>query len=592
VDVGHKDSVTVRAATASYYSALVTAETADEPTAEEAGSERAGRGRRARNTLIFSAATGLSRIAGLIREIVASSYFGTSGAFSAFTIAFQVPNLVRSLFADAALSAAFVPVFTELLERRQQREAFRLASTLCLVIIAALGAITALFILGAGVIMPLFTSDKFDAHLDSLTVGLSQVLFPIVVLLGINGLVVGILNTYEHFTIPAIAPLVWNVVIIVVLVVGRPFFRGDDQMYAYALGVLLGTIVQLAMSVAVLPRVGFHFQFAFDWRDARILQVFKLMLPVTISLGIINFDLLINSSLGTLVSAEAPRAIDAAFRIYMLPQGMFSVAVATVLFPTLSRFAARRDLPGLRHTMAEGMRQIWLLLMPAAAVTLVLAVPITRLVYQRGAFDDSSTELVSTALFWFSFSLPFSGLNLLLSRTFFSLQRPWLPTGLALGSLVVNVIVSLALYKPYGVAGLVIGTVVSNIAMAIGQAWGVRRLLHGSIEGAETVQSMIRVTLASVLLGAVAWFVWWGLDGALGRSLPAQLVSVGMGIATGTAFYVAAILHWRVPEGQQIYNMVAGRLSGRRRTPKRRVPPPRPRQPRRPPPPSPRRRRQ
>lgn len=551
---------TGRAAAASYYSALVPAETLDDPTAESAGRRR----RLARNTVIFSIATGLSRIAGLVREIVASSFFGTSGAFSAFTIAFQVPNLVRSLFADAALSAAFVPVFTELLERRQQREAFRLASTLCLIIIAALGAITAIFILGAGLIMPLFTGDTFDAHLNALTAGLSQVLFPIVVLLGVNGLVVGILNTYEHFTIPAIAPLVWNVVIIVVLVVCKPFFKGDDQLYAYALGVLLGTAVQLVMSVAVLPRVGFRFQFAFDWRDARIAQVFKLMLPVTISLGIINFDLLINSSLGTLVSEEAPRAIDAAFRIYMLPQGMFSVAVATVLFPTLSRFAAQRDMAGLRHSMATGVRQICLLLIPAAAATLVLAEPITRLVYQRGAFDAESTELVSTALFWFSLSLPFSGINLLLSRTFFSLQRPWLPTGLALGSLVVNVIVSLALYKPLGIAGLVIGTVVSNIAMVIGQAWGLRKLVHGGLEGRETLEAVVRITVASAVLGASAWFVWWGLNDALGQSLPAQIVSVGLGIATGYCFYIAMVLNAKIPEGQQIYRMIAGRL-GRRR---------------------------
>lgn len=551
---------TGRAAAASYYSALVTAQTADDPTAESAGRRR----RLARNTAIFSIATGLSRIAGLVREIVASSYFGTSGAFSAFTIAFQVPNLVRSLFADAALSAAFVPVFTELLERRQQKEAFRLASTLCLIIIAALGAIMALFILGAGVIMPLFTADTFDQHLNDLTIGLSQVLFPIVVLLGVNGLVVGILNTYDHFTIPAIAPLVWNVVIIVVLIFGRSFFEGDDQLYAYAAGVLIGTAVQLAMSVAVLPRVGFRFQFAFDWRDARIAQVFRLMLPVTISLGIINFDLLINSALGTLVSEEAPRAIDAAFRIYMLPQGMFSVAVATVLFPLLSRFAAQRDIDGLRHAMGTGVRQIWMLLTPAAAVTLVLAEPITRLVYQRGAFDDQSTELVSTALFWFSLSLPFSGVNLLLSRTFFSLQRPWFPTGMALGSLVVNVIVSLALYKPFGIAGLVIGTVCANIAMVFGQAWGLRTLLHGRLEGRETVAAAVRITVASAVLGASAWFVWWGLDGALGRSLPAQIISVGTAIATGYCFYVAMVLNSKVPEGQQIYRMVAGRL-GRRK---------------------------
>lgn len=562
----------------------MTVETADEPTT--AAEAPAGQRRRiARNTLIFSIATGLSRIAGLIREIVASSFFGTSGAFSAFTIAFQVPNLVRSLFADAALSAAFVPVFTELLERGRKREAFRLASTLCFVIVLALGAITALFILGAGVIMPLFTADTFDAQLNQLTAGLSQVLFPIVVLLGVNGLVVGILNTYEHFTIPAIAPLVWNVVIIVVLIGAKPFFHGDNEMYAYAIGVLAGTTVQLLMVLPVLPRVGFRFELAFDWRDPRIRQVFKLMLPVTISLGIINFDLLINSSLGTLVSDEAPRAIDAAFRIYMLPQGMFSVAVATVLFPTLSRFAAQKDFDGLRHTMANGIRQICLLLIPAAAITLVLAEPITRLVYQRGAFDDQSTELVSTALLWFSVSLPFSGVNLLLSRTFFSLQRPWMPTALALGSLVVNVIVSLLLYKPYGVAGLVIGTVVSNVAMAAGQAWGVRRLLHGNLEGAATIASVTRITAASVILGASCWFVWWGLDGALGRSLPAQIVSVGVSIGAGLCFYIAAVLSWRVEEAQQIYRMVNSRLAGRakRRGPKRRVPPPAPRRNGRPP---------
>src|SRR5205085_4960209 len=159
----------------------------------------------ARNTAIFGVATGASRVAGLVREIVASSYFGTSGAFSAFTIAFQVPNLVRSLFADAALSAAFVPVFTEMLEKGHRREAFRLASTLLLLIVMILGAITVVFILAAGVVMPLLTG-TFSHQLDDLTVGLSRVLFPVVLLLGVNGLVVGILNALDHFTIPALAP--------------------------------------------------------------------------------------------------------------------------------------------------------------------------------------------------------------------------------------------------------------------------------------------------------------------------------------------------------------------------------------------------
>jgi putative peptidoglycan lipid II flippase len=548
---------------APYYSALVTVESPAEPTgdppAQPGGRDQHPR-RLARNTAIFSIATGLSRIAGLAREVIASSYFGTSGPFSAFTIAFQVPNLVRSLFADAALSAAFVPVFMEHIAHNRKREAARLASTLLFVMLAALGAITALFILFAGVIMPLFTGDQFTAQLDQLTIGLSRVLFPIVLLLGINGLVVGILNSYEHFAIPAIAPLVWNVVIVVVLVAIKPLFHGQNEMYAYAIGVLAGTTVQLLMSLPMLPRVGFHFEWAFDWRDPHVARVFRLMLPVTIGLGVINFDLLINSSLGTLVSEQAPRAIDAAFRIYMLPQGMFSVALATVLFPTLSRFAAMHDLPGLRRTMASGARQIHLLLIPAAVFTAVLATPIVRLVYERGDFGAHSTELVSSALFWFSFSLPFAGVNLLLTRTFFSLQRPWIPTALAMGNMAIDVAVSVALYQPLGIPGLVLGTVAGNVAMTLGQTWRLRDLLEGSLEGRRTLIAVVQMCAAAALLGLVSYGVWRGLDEALGRSLLAQIVSVGAALAAGVGVYVGAVLAMGIDEARQIRALVAGRF--------------------------------
>jgi putative peptidoglycan lipid II flippase len=538
----------------------VTVESPAEPTGDPPAEPIRRSRRLARNTAIFSIATGLSRIAGLGREVIASSYFGTSGPFSAFTLAFQIPNLVRSLFADAALSAAFVPIFMEHIAHGRRRDAARLASTLLFVMLAALGLITALFILGAGLIMPLFTGDTFTAQLDDLTIGLSRVLFPIVLLLGINGLVVGILNSYEHFAIPAIAPLVWNVVIVVVLVALKPLFDGPDEMYAYAIGVLAGTTVQLLISLPMLARVGFHFEWAFDWRDPHVARVFRLMLPVTIGLGVINFDLVINSSLGTLVSEEAPRAIDAAFRIYMLPQGMFSVAIATVVFPTLSRFAAMHDLPGLRRTMASGARQIYLLLIPAAVFTAVLATPITRLVYERGDFDAHSTELVSTALLWFSFSLPFSGVNLLLTRTFFSLQRPWLPTALAVASMIVNALVSLALYEPFGIAGLVLGTVAGNIGMAAGQTWWLRGRLEGSLEGRRTLVAVLQMLAAAALLGLVAFGVWRGLDELLGRSLLAQIASVGTALAAGVGVYVAAVLAMGIDEARQIRALVAGRL--------------------------------
>jgi putative peptidoglycan lipid II flippase len=517
-------------------------------------------GRIARNTAIFSVLTGLSRIAGLVREVVASSYFGTSGAFSAFTFAFQVPNLVRSLFADAALSAAFVPVFTELLEKGRKREAFQLASTFFVLIVGALTAICVFFVLVAPWIMPPLTGGDFTPQLDDLMVGLSQVLFPIVLLLGLNGLFVGILNAYDHFTIPALAPLVWNFVIIGVLVVLKPHFHGPNQMYAYAIGVLAGTAVQLAMCLPVLRKLGFVFEMKVDFRDPRVRQVLALMLPITLSLGLINFNLFINSTLGSTVSEAVPRAIDAAFRLYMLPQGMFSVAVATVLFPSLARLATRRDFDGLRKLTATGTRQIFLLLIPAAACTLVLATPITRLVYQRGEFDTDSTRIVAEALFWFSFSLPFAGVNLLLTRTFFSLQRPWLPTGLGGATLIVNLVVALVLVGPFGIGGIVFATAVASATMTVGQAYFLRRELGGTIEGGETLRAVGRILVAAAALGAVAYLVWRGLDELLGRSLPAQVVSVGAGLTAGIAVYCVAVVAMRVPEAQQIRRLLGARI--------------------------------
>ncbi len=511
-------------------------------------------GRLGRSTAFFSIATAFSRVAGLVREIVAASYFGISGAMSAFTIAFQVPNLVRSLFADAAIQAAFVPVFTEELEKGNRREAFRLASTLIYLVTLVLGAITAIFVLAAPLIVPVF-APGFSGEILDLTVTLSQILFPILIMLGATGMVVGILNSYDRFAAFAISPFFWNVAIITVLVLLEPAFEGNDRIYAYAIGVLVGTAVQLAIPAFDLRNTPFRPMFEIDWKMPDVRRVLLLMLPVTLSLGLINFNLLINSFFGTLVSDEAPAAIDKAFRIYMLPQGIFSVAVATVVFPTLARFAARREYDDLRATMANGMRQILLLLVPAAAAVLVLSEPMTRLVYQRGEFTPDQTDLVAEALFWFAFSLPFNGLFLLLTRTFFSLQRPWVPTAIAGINLAVTAIVALALYSPFGIGGIVFGTVVATVASVVAQAAVLRRDL-GGIELGRLLDIAIRVTAAAALLALVSYLVWYGLDQALGRGTLAQFVSLGAALAAGAVAYFAAVLALRVPEAGQIVRLV------------------------------------
>jgi putative peptidoglycan lipid II flippase len=238
---------------------------------------------------------------------------------------------------------------------------------------------------------------------------------------------------------------------------------------------------------------------------------------------------------------------------------MFSVAVATVLFPTLSRLVTRQDFEGLRRTQANGIRQIALLLIPAAAITIVIPEPITRLVYQRGEFDAESTRQVSEALFWFSFSLPFSGFNLLLTRTFFSLQKPWTPTALAGVTLAINAGVSAALYGPLGIGGVVLGTVVATAAMTVGQAFFLRRRI-GGLDLRTTFRTTARIIMASAVLGVVTYGSWYVLDQALGRSLLAQLISVGGAITLGTVAYAAVLLAMRVPEARQIRDLFAQRL--------------------------------
>lgn len=515
-------------------------------------------GRIARSTAFFSIATGASRVAGLGREVVAAGYFGVKGPMSAFTIAFQVPNLIRALFADAALQPAFVPVFTDLIGKKHYKEAFRLASTLLLLATMVLGSLTALFILLAPVIMPVFIPNFESQAVIDLTVTLSQVLFPILILLGISGVVVGVLNSYDRFGAFAISPLFWNLTIILVLVVFEPLFHGEDKIYAYAIGILVGTLVQLLIPAWDLRHTPYRFSLSFDWRHPGVRRVLLLMLPVTISLGLINFNALINSFFGGLISEEAPAAIDKAFRLYQLPQGIFSVAVATVLFPALARFANAGQLDDLRRTLANGMRQILFVLVPASAAILALSEPMIRLVYQRGEFGPAETTLVATALFWFAFSLPTNGLYLLQTRTFFSIQRPWRATALAVIDLVVSALAALALYGPFGVGGVVAGTGIGTTAAVIAQAVMLRREF-GGLELRRLLLTSAQITIASAALAGVSWVVWDLLDEALGRGLAGQIVSLGGGLALGAVAYLAVARLLRIAELDQILRLVLRR---------------------------------
>src|SRR5918999_1314615 len=514
--------------------------------------------RLALSTAIFSAATGLSRLLGLLREIVAANYFGVRGPINAFTVAFQIPNLVRALVADAALSSAFVPVFSELLEKGERARAWRVASTLFWLLLLGLAAVTATFVLAAPLLVPPMT----DAY-DDLTVTLAQILFPIVALLGVSGIVVGILNSYEHFSVPALTPVFWNLAIIAGLVIGVP--RADSpsaELYVYAGSIVAGTVIQVLLPVPWLRGLDGRLRLALDVRDPAVARVFRLMGPVTLSLGLIN----VNAVIGVVFASklidptESPNAIDKAFRVYMLPQGMFSVAVATVLFPALARLAARNDMSGFRDLVSTGLRQIIFLLLPAAAAPAVLAEPIVRLIYERGRFDPEETPVVAGALAAFALGLAFNGSMLMLNRAFFSLQLPWLPTLVALGNVVLNVALYAALYR-VGTWGIPLAVSLANIAGTAALVVLLRRRL-GRLDLSATVSSFVRVTVASALLAGVAFAVWFGLDEALGRSFPAQLASVSAALIAGGLVYLAACRLLGVREIEALRSLRGGRRRG------------------------------
>ncbi|HEU5215135.1 MAG TPA: murein biosynthesis integral membrane protein MurJ [Gaiellaceae bacterium] len=494
----------------------------------------------ARSGVIFAIATGLSRVIGLVREIAQAAIFGIAGPVNAFEIAFLIPNTVRSLVADSALSAAFVPVFSDLLVKGERKRAWRVASSLFWLMLLGLGGLTALFVVVAPLVMALFGYGPHD-EFGALAAGLARILFPLVLILGLTGIVVGILNSYDHFTVPALSPVLWNLIILLGLGLGvQTTSSHSERLYIYAVAILVATIAQFLLPLPWLRGLDGRLQMVIDIHDPAVKRTFVLMVPVTIGLGLINLNAVIDQLFAThyLNPHLAPAAIVRAFRLYMLPQGVFSVAVATVLFPLLSRHASRQDWRAFQNTVGTGLRLISFLLVPASVTAAVLATPIVRLLYQHQNFTARDTPIVAACLAAFALGLTFNGTMLMLNRGFFSLQSPWIPSWVAFGNLGLNAVLDAVFYR-FGIWGIPLSTSLVNIAGTGALLVLFRRQMAG-FELGETVSSFVRVVVASLALAAVGWGIWYLLDSGLGRSLPAQVVSLGAGLVLGYAAFFGA----------------------------------------------------
>lgn len=491
-----------------------------------------------RSTAIFATWTGLSRVAGLAREILAAAMFGTQGNINAFVIAFNVPNIVRSLVADSAISAALIPIYTDLIEKGRKRDADRVVGALMGLIVMLLGALTLVAIVLAPVFMPWFALGLSPA-LKAETVTLSQIMFPIILLLALTGVLAAVLQANGEFGVTGFVPVLWNAVIIVCLGASEFILPPSERVTGYAVGIVLGTLAQLLFLVPYMRGKG-----PFPWSLGRgvpeVWRVFWLMLPVSLGLGLININASVDNVFAGLVSADAVSSIDKAFRLYILPQGVFSVAISTVLFPAISRMASRNDITGVREMVTKGLRQIFFMLIPASIFLMVLAEPTTRLVYQRGAFNAASTHLTSMALFTFTLGLVFNGASLLVIRTFFSLQEPWVATKVALLGLGLNALGDLAFYKPFGAPGIPLSTsLVSVVTFAVLMVLLRRRI--GGLPVRDIAQGFWQCLFAGAVMGVFTWAAYRVVSGIVGVSLVGQLISMSVAfVAAGVAYLAGA----------------------------------------------------
>lgn len=491
-------------------------------------------------------ATAFSRIFGYVREIVAAAYFGAGADKSAFEVAFLVPSTVQILVAQAALSAALIPVFAGLLEKDRRDEAWLVARTVFTLMTLVLGLVVAVFIIFAPQIMPIFAPGyRNDPAMMEAIVSMTRLLFPTVLLLAITGVVTSILNSYEHFTLPAVAPIFWNLVILAAIVFGADSLGID----ALAWGVLLGTVVQLAIQLPALKGRGGRLGLDLALRNRNVWHVGALMLPVSISLGLINLNGVVNVQFASFLGEGAVAAMNYAFRLYQLPEAIFAIAVGTVLFPTLSKLAARLDRETFRSTITLGIRMIFFLLLPISALLLVLAEPVVRLAYEHGLFTADDTQRVASALFYFAFGSAFSGGSALLTRGFFSLSRPWKATAVALANLGLNALLNWVFIYPVGLglSGIPLATSVVSAVTFMALLMLMRREL-GRVDGKILLKSGVAVGLASVVAAAAAYFSWVFLDRWLGTGQMAQVLSLGLSLAEGAAVFVFIAWLTRMPE--------------------------------------------
>jgi len=504
----------------------------------------------AKSATIISFATFISRILGFIRDVVIARLFGVYTIAQAFVIAFRIPNLLRDFVGEGATNAAFVPVFSEYQHKHSKEEFWELANVVLNLLLVILSLITLLGVIFSPVIVRLIapgfveSPEKFWA-----TVELNRYIFPYILLISLAAYSMGLLNSLKHFAVPAFAPCLLNISIIVFALLFGEGIKG------LALGVLVGGVLQLALQIPVLYQKGFRFRIPKTFNHPGAKTIGKLMLPRVLSTSIYQLNNFVDSIFGSLsfiVGEGGVAVLYFSYRLIQFPLGIFSTALSQAILPTFSQQALEESHVNLKKTLSWGLRATFFVMIPASVAFIVLARPIVTTLFGGGKFDAYSARLTASALLFYSVGLFAYGGTRILQSCFFSLKDTVTPTKISALALVMNIILCAALMFPLKIAGIALATSISGIISFIVLSILLEKRI-GDFGNRKIFFSALRILLASLCMGALCYFLSHGLVGMN------KFVQLGLDIVAGVLAYALFCIIFRVREMQELWNWVVRR---------------------------------
>lgn len=524
-------------------------------------SQKEKHGKVIRKAGLMSLMTMTSRVFGLVRDVLMASLMGTGMMADAFRVASLIPNTMRRLLGEGAMTAAFIPTFAEVEKGGDKKKLWMFVSTFFCTFTTILLIVSALGVAFSPMIVDLFTSGEEGfasvAGKMELTIELNRIIFPYIGLISMAAIIMAVLNSLESFAPSAFTPVLFNIALIVCGWAFASTFM--SPAHGFAIGFLVGGLAQVLFQVPFLKKYGVKFSFKVSFTDPYVKRVFKLMVPGLFAVGITQINILIATRILTGLAEGSTAGVYFANRLTELTQGIFAISVATVILPMMSRQAKANDIDGMRNTLSFATRIISFIIIPATVGLVVLRKPIVSILFERGQFDASSIELTAGPLMFFSIGLIFFSMIKIMVPAFYAMEKMKIPVLVSLADMAVNITLAFILSRFMGNSGVA-------LAVTCGAAVNLALLLfiftrkYGGLEVKSILSSLGKIVMAAAVMGASCYFLsgYLGLDmmpnGIIKTVMTIGVIAVGMAVFAGTSFTL------RVKEVKELLGIMKGKV--------------------------------